>query len=282
MRKTFPPLRIHIWGGLGSQLFAIALAFKIQNDFPKRELLLVLHSSGVTQRRPEVCELFPEFTYQEVDDFSDRKTHDSNIASTSLKSTFKLLLKNCVVSTGLLAEENDGKTRTVRRWTLSVRGHYFHREVNKEFILILSSRLKKVLKINTGIYREKIILHYRLGDLLELTNKTNINPQRIAKILLEEFEGKEVTIFSDSPETAISLLKAYTRGIKLNFEDLNTTNTIWAASNANVFFGTSSKVSYWILLLRFMLNQNSKNFMPVADRRVIEIMAPEETNVRFY
>lgn len=279
---TFPPLRIHIWGGLGSQLFAIALAFKIKNDFPKRELLLVLHSSGVTRRRPEVCELFPEFTYLEVDDFSDREIHDSNAASTSLKSTFKIFLKNFVTSTGLLAEENDGKTRIARRWTLSVRGHYFHREVNQEFILTLISRLEKLSKINIGVYREKIILHYRLGDLLELTNKTIINPQRIAKILLEEFEGREVTIFSDSPETAISLLKADTRGIQLGFDDLNTTNTIWAASNANVFFGTSSKVSYWIVLLRFMLDKNSKNFIPLEDRGVIAQLAPEETNAQFY
>ncbi len=282
MLKNFPPLKVHIWGGLGSQLFAVALSFDLQRKFPNRKLLLVLHSSGVTKRAPEICELFPEFTYLEVDDFSSRRSHDSNSSIFTPRSIVIPFLRKCAIFLGILAEENDGLTRKVYKWTLSVRGHYLYRLINQEFLALLGSRLEDSLKMDIDKYLGETILHYRLGDLLELTNKTHIDPKRIAKVLSSEFEGTEVTIFSDSPEKAISLLKGVPLDLTLSFEDLNATKAIWAATNSKKFVGTSSKISYWVVLLRLIRNPQAKTFMPTEDRQQIVTIASEEKYVQFY
>jgi hypothetical protein len=282
MPKQYPSLRVHIWGGLGSQLFAMALAFELQRKFPKRQLLLVLHSSGVTKRAPEICGLFPEFNYLEVDDFSSRHSHDSRTSKNSLKSIFIRFARKWSICIGVLAEENDGRTRKVRKWTFSVRGHYFHRQIDQEFLVLLGSRLEDYLKVDTDKYLGDTILHYRLGDLLELSNKTYIDPKRIAKVLSRESEEAQVRIFSDSPEKAISLLRDFSPDLNLESEDLKTPSAIWAAAHSETFVGTSSKISYWVLLLRFLYKPQAKNFMPNEDKRIIDTIASEVKNVQFF
>jgi hypothetical protein len=282
MSKKCPPLRIHIWGGLGSQLFAIALAFDILKMYPKRELILVLHSSGVTKRQPEVCGLFPEFKYHEVDDFSARESHDSRIRYLSFRSIFLAFLRNCALFSGVLAEENDGRTRRVHKWTLSVRGHYSHRVIDKEFLKILGLRLHGFLKNDNDIYREKVILHYRLGDLVELTNKTNINPHRIANIFSRIGAPLEITVLSDSPEMARALIEETSPKSTIVTDNLSTVKAIWAGAGAKTFIGTSSKISYWIILLRTAFHKQSQNFMPTEDEKILRTISLEDTNVQLY
>ena len=47
-------LRIHSWGGLGSQLFALSLIFDLVRKFPKKRIELIHHTAGVTRRLFEV------------------------------------------------------------------------------------------------------------------------------------------------------------------------------------------------------------------------------------
>ena len=47
-------LRVHCWGGLGSQLFALAHAYELRKKFPKRKIMLFLHTSGVSERFSEL------------------------------------------------------------------------------------------------------------------------------------------------------------------------------------------------------------------------------------
>lgn len=282
MLKKFPPLRIHVWGGLGSQLFAVALTLDISKRFPNRELMLVLHSSGVTKRGPEIYELFPQFSYLEVDDFTTRKTHDSQVEYFSLQSVYRRLLRNCAIFAGFLAEENDGHSRKVHRWTLSVRGHYFHRIVDTDFLMLLDKRLDEVAGINIEEFRIKTVLHYRLGDLLELTNKSNIDPNRIVNVILAMKENSEVTLFSDTPEKAISLLKADSLECNIVTGYFSPVNTIWAASHAKTFIGTSSKISFWICLLRLLNDQQSRNYMAEEDKKILSALSLDETNVQYY
>lgn len=282
MLKKFPPLRIHVWGGLGSQLFAVALTLDISKRFPNRELMLVLHSSGVTKRGPEIYELFPQFSYLEVDDFTTRETHDSQVKSFSLQSVYRRLLRNCAIFAGFLAEENDGHSRKVHRWTLSVRGHYFHRIVDTDFLMLLDKRLDEVAGINIEEFRIKTVLHYRLGDLLELTNKSNIDPNRIVNVILAMKENSEVTLFSDTPEKAISLLKADSLESNIVTGYFSSVNTIWAASHAKTFIGTSSKISFWICLLRLLNDQQSRNYMAEEDKKILSALSLDENNVQYY
>ena len=47
-------LYVHIWGGFGSQLFALALGIDIKNKFPAKEIYYKFHTSGVTKREIEI------------------------------------------------------------------------------------------------------------------------------------------------------------------------------------------------------------------------------------
>jgi hypothetical protein len=282
MLNKYPPLQIHVWGGLGSQLFAVAATFEISKRFPNRELILVIHSSGVTKRKPEIYELFPQFKYLEVDDFTTRETHDSQVRYFSLRSMYRALLRNVAIFTGLLAEENNGRYRKVHKWTLSVRGHYFHRSVDKDFLMLLGKRLAEVAGINIKEFQQKTVLHYRLGDLLVLKNKSNIDPKRIVNVISGLTDKSEVTVFSDSPEKATSLLKAASLGANIVTEDFSSANAIWAASHAKTFIGTSSKISYWIYLLRLFHDKHSRNFMADEDKKIVSTISSGETHVQYY
>ena len=63
------PIRIHCWGGLGSQLYAWALFERLSIRFPKRKLRLVLHTSGVTRRASDLNDLFSVDELITLDDF---------------------------------------------------------------------------------------------------------------------------------------------------------------------------------------------------------------------
>jgi hypothetical protein len=282
MSPTYPTLRIHVWGGLGSQLFAVAAAFDISKRFPKRKIALVLHSSGVTKRKPEVCEIFPELRYLEIDDFSSREHHDSKTKALSIKTILTRILRPVAFYSGFLAEENENESRATRRWTLSVRGHYFHRKISSEFIKELNQRLELVCDMNIESIQVDAALHYRLGDLLELSNKNSVDVNRIVSTFSSLNESDKITILSDSPEKALSLIRSASNRSNLQIREFTTLNTVFLAANAKSFIGTSSKVSYWIIMLRVVNAAKSKNFMPQEDSRLINVLYECGSSVEYY
>lgn len=282
MRRKYPPLKIHVWGGLGSQLFAVALVFNLIDRFPRREMLIVLHSSGVTRRTPEVVDLFPEFNYIEVDDFSGRTSHDSRFLRRSPKYLVIQSARFLALSFGLLAEENDGKTRKTYPWTLSIRGHYFHRPISHLFIQTLTSRLEETCAPNFSLLKHEAAVHYRLGDLLELSNKKPIKSARISGVLQGLKNVKAITVLSDSPEKALSLLEESSKGETLQVLNLKTPETILVASRSTFFVGTSSKISYLITLIRLFNSPGNSTYMPSEDADILKIFSTNLNNVLFY
>lgn len=282
MRIKYPPLKIHVWGGLGSQLFAIALAFRLTDRFPKRKRVIVLHSSGVTRRSPEVVDLFPEFEYIVVDDFSRRSSHDSRIRRKSPKRWIIRFGKLLALHLGLWAEENDGKSKRVRLWTLSVRGHYLHRPVSEVFIRELVSRLEANANSSHIFLELEAAVHYRLGDLLELSNKKPINSFRINQVLRGLENIKVINVLSDSPEKAVSLLEDSSKNFSLCVLNLNTLETLIIASKCKLFVGTSSKISYWITLIRSTMSYGNSTYMPNEDADLLNLISPNSNSVKFY
>jgi hypothetical protein len=284
MRKYFPPLRIHTWGGLGSQLFAVSLAEEISHKYPKRKIVLILHSSGVTRRSPEIRALFPEFDYREIDDFVSREKHDSKFHGPKwpLKNRCLAIIKKLAIFFGILAIENESNSHPIKKWTISVRGHYSYRNISTDFICLLINRLERVTSSANFDFSENTIIHYRLGDLLELSNKRAIEPSRITAVLSSQRPTSTFTIFSDSPETAISLLS--NRDGRFNFVagNLDAIGTIWAASTGKVFIGTSSKISYWVILLRSRKSDASSNFMPEGDSVILQKLGSDISKMKFY
>lgn len=282
MRLKFPPLRIHAWGGLGSQLFAVALVHTLQKRFPGRSLVVVLHNSGVTRREPEITQLFPDLEFEKVDDFTSRENHDSNSRSPSIVSYLKNLVKRILLISGFLAEENTDKIYRAHRWTVSIRGHYFYRNVSIEFLELLKIRLSECTVEDSSILKSEITLHYRLGDLLELENKSFVDPQRVGSILSQLPQSETVAVFSDSPVVAVTLIERTVGNKFLHFVDLSTIETIYAAFQGAAFVGTSSKISYWVVLLRLADSKNSLNYLPREDQSTISVLSKSASSLIFY
>lgn len=282
MLWKFPPLRIHVWGGLGSQLFAVALVHTLQKRFPSRSLVVILHNSGVTRREPEIMQLFPDLEFKTVDDFTSRENHDSNSRGPSMVSYIRNLVRRLLLISGLLAEENTDNSYSAHRWTVSIRGHYFHRKVSTEFLDLLKVRLSEYVVEDSSFLESEIVLHYRLGDLLELANKSFVDPQRVGSILSQIQQSETVAVFSDSPVVAITLLEKEVGNKYFHNVDFSTIETIYAALQGAAFVGTSSKISYWVVLLRLANSNNSSNYLPIDDQPTISVLGRATSSLIFY
>lgn len=262
-------LKIHSWGGLGSQLFAVALLKEIQKAHPGRKVVIILHTGGVTRRTPEVVELFPEITYKYMDDYSISEV-GSDSGSRKLGFLLAQYLKRLITSVRFLQTcDDDSSFGKIMFWTRSIRGHYSYRTITKEFLVLLNSRLCNISQyseINDGACS----IHYRLGDLLLLENKHPLAPETILhelERLTNIFNFSRVEIFSDSPSRAMELLNP--RGLKnMLIPDADTVSVMARASHSEYFLGTSSKVSFWIAAIRSVVF-NKQSSIPSHNVREI-------------
>lgn len=258
MPNLLPPVRIHAWGGLGSQLFAVALAEEFAASFPKRSLTIVLHTGGVTRRLPEVTELFPHFQYQYEEDFELRKVSSAQDPQPP-KYSLKGVAKNILVSIGFLADCDDNNSiEKLRPWVLSIRGHYSYRVINPNFLRQLGERALTLSNLDLTEFKEDCALHYRLGDLLTLSVKNPISATRLAseyKLINKQIPFRKLTVFSDSPSEVLGRLTPLIQD-EVRVLDLPTTQVIASAVCSRYFIGTSSKVSFWIAAIRSVVHRN--------------------------
>ena len=261
MKRLLPPVRIHTWGGLGSQLFAIAIAEDFKAVFPNRSMKIVLHTGGVTRRIPEVAELFPEYEYQYEEDFQQTK----KVAVESITSEGGVLrntLKRILSAVGLLAQCNDDRaTKRLLPWVISIRGHYSYRTINSEFMYRVAERCESINESKITNLKKSCIIHYRLGDLLVINEKNPISVQSVVSEYIKvqkKIETEELVVFSDSPSEARSRFSNLLSDEFLVF-DSRTSLVIANAIRAKYFIGTSSKVSFWIAGLREVVYQSSSS-----------------------
>ena len=73
-----PSIKIHCWGGIGSQLFTLALALDLNKRYPKRPIKFIFHTGGVTRRSLEIDFLPEKFRYEVKDDFIEIKVVKNN------------------------------------------------------------------------------------------------------------------------------------------------------------------------------------------------------------
>ena len=261
MKRLLPPVRIHSWGGLGSQLFAIAIAEDFKSVSPNRSIKIVLHTGGVTRRIPEVVELFPEYEYEYQEDFHPTKkvTLESiPIDRYVLRNTFKKILS----AVGFLAQCNDDHaTKGLLPWVLSIRGHYSYRTINSTFMYRLAERCESMNDSKISKLSQSCIVHYRLGDLMVINEKNPISTQSIVSEYLKVQKAlkiKDLIVFSDSPSEARSRFSSLVSDEFLVL-DSRTSLVIANAIRAKYFIGTSSKVSFWIAGLRDVVYQSSSS-----------------------
>lgn len=262
-------VQVHCWGGLGSQLFALALIYDLQVRFPQKNFLLILHSNGVTRRTQEISSLPFVPAYEFQDDFvvADRMSE-----STARAKTFRIFARKVLLMLGFLAEANDDSGyASVRPWVRQIRGHYSRRLISLDFVRLLDSYLEKQFRSEIKS-PYALSVHYRLGDLLNLNEKNPIKPERLAKEICHAqviYPGTAI-LYSDSAQEAKLFLSSL--GIKkLEISSGNSSfEVLKFAQSSEYFIGTSSKISYWVVLLRAIKKSSQFSLMPATDKSNLE------------
>jgi hypothetical protein len=293
--RVIPPIRIHVWGGLGSQLHGVALMFELLKRFPIRRVKIVLHTSGVTIRESELNNLLPTKSLIQLRDYS-RQTNiepsqdDYQSRGLGLGSFFIKVVKHVLEWSGLVARANSDKDfNNLKPWVVSIRGHYTDRSIaNWAISEIMSQATTKGLIKSYGKSTLDSGIHYRLGDLMALQSKSPTDSFKVASAVLtarEKFNAGKVTIFSDSGDCAKVILDDLCPAIDFDICEGDTWDVINSLVSARVFIGTSSKVSEWIAIFRLALDTDSQMVLPVHFQKLLQkqdLIAGDAPNVILY
>jgi hypothetical protein len=291
MRNLRFPLKVHCWGGLGSQLFGVLLYLELKEKFPRRRILLCLHQGGVTLRNSEIGGIFQEITINEIRDFS-KSSGVAQIEQSYSSAGFRNRVKQLLIKLKVVLTLDDSiDFKSIKHWTLSIRGHYSYRRIQKKSYELLISSLTKDgsnrfhLNLNQRI---QLGVHYRLGDLLELSSKRPMELSRLIRVIEPEMQEKNfgsLTVFSDSPDKAVSLIKAQIPHLSVDNESLPTWETIGVLSRSEIFVGTFSKISLWVVIVRYFSAESLPSFMPIESLRNLKQLLGEDldsSKLRFY
>ena len=267
----FLDLKIHCWGGLGSQLYALAIANSLQAKFKRRRISLVLHTGGVSKRLAELnfIENLP-FEVNQVNDFSPSTRREHEIVKLKDRNSRKIL-KNVLYFTRFVCTANtDSEFTKIRPWTLALRGHYSYRTIESSFYDYLLLNLKDKVT-DSSVDQNVISIHYRMGDLLQLTNKSVYPVEKIVEKvneLIETNNYSKIIVYSDSPKNVEDAL--ISAGLNKNFivRDVDTIDVISECASSEYFIGTNSKVSLWIVNIRRFLGNGDMCFLEGFDSRL--------------
>jgi hypothetical protein len=230
----------------------------IQRGFPRR-IKLVLHNSGVTRRESEIDLLSSRIKISKVRDFRNINPQEF---IPSKKYDFKIrdLLTSIFKKLGVIIY-SDNYTR-IRPWTLHLRSHYSHRFLSKETLLLVREVLQN--SATQHFTSSNSALHYRLGDLLTLTEKTFITPGRLIPGLgrIRELGEFQIDVYSDSLEIALSNLQNIDSSGVYNLREVSAWDTILNLSMYKNLIITNSKIGIWGILLRLTYDFEGLIFAP--------------------
>lgn len=245
-----PNLKIHCWGGLGSQLQAVAYYLKAEKLYPDRTFQLVLHSSGITERRSEIGILRDRVKIEEILDFN----HSNTPAKNSYKffnsiNRYSIEIVKRILDKLRIIIYTEQKVYKLKPWTRELRCSYSN--TNLEIIDI--RYLAKLLNLDSYRALPKVIgVHFRSGDLQTLKPASYIPKEVMVRIINERnlrHDFSRVEIYSDSllKESDFNSINQTEISIKI----LDTLKTIDELMDSGCFIGTNSKVSLWVALFRY-------------------------------
>ena len=255
-------LKIHCWGGLGSQLLALNYYLRVQEKFPAKRIILVLHTGGITSRSSEIDFLSNKINLLKVDDYqsSSSKMQVKNSSSLSIYSLAKIYIK-VLANFFKFIITDDKKVLQVRSWTISVRCTYTSNVLRKEDIVHMAN----ILGINTNSLEQNFLgIHYRMGDLPTLKPESLVPLNSISAVISSLINTglivDKVKVFSDTIMSDSNLKLPD----KINCEwiSVDTLKTIRDLSQAKYFIGTSSKVSLWVAIFRWALDAPGDIYLP--------------------
>lgn len=260
-----PAIRVHTWGGYGSQLFTAYLLLKLKRRFPNRRIKAINHTSGVTRRVTEFNFDSIGVNVVQTEDFETAKlSKDLLDTSPKFPQSFRVWARWRAIQTlkksKIIVDSNNDKSfDSIKPWTIAIRGHYTNLKIQKEFVVelyrsILGSR------IHSEMQTSKVVIHYRLGDLISLKQKSPVNPEKIDAILSSVLsDGQSPLLLTDSSISEFSTFVINTRFLKeCQPQTLNPQDTLLKCIDADILIGSSSKLSLWGAIFRqFILKKNS-------------------------
>lgn len=264
-------LSIHVWGGLGSQLYAWALAEILSRKY-MRKIILVLHTGGVTPRYSDISFVRERFEMQFVDDFSTK--HSTTLNRKSRLDHRRILLILLRKIRILLTDEDLNKGLRIFPWTRFLRGHYTEISIPTEVIKQIIDTAYKAGKLSpVDSIPYETLIHYRLGDLLELSMKKPTSVERF-KIFRSY---PKIAVASDSCIAAAELLSD---ALQTRIQPLETSSpweSLALIINSQYFVGTASKISFWGIAFRKTLNVESVSFMTKEHKGHLVSLLSEST-----
>ena len=259
-----PTLRIHCWGGLGSQLQALSYYLMLERKFPGRNLQLVLHTGGITERHSEIDFVRNQINLVSINDFNSEVGRADNnhsvklILSKILKNLLKQLLD--IFRVVITKESN---VMQILPWTSQVRCSYSNIGLSSVLIKTLGELVQfPDKKIDSSF----IGVHFRIGDLVALKPQSLIDNNTIIN-LINNLDQKERTlnkirIYSDS-ELKLDDFQSLT-GYTIEIRNIDTLNTVFDLTYPRVFIGTNSKVSLWVAIFRYGYKIPGLIFLPTS------------------
>jgi len=256
----------------------------LEKKFPGRNLQLVLHTGGITERRSELDFVRNRINLLSINDFnSEIARADNNYSvkfnlSAILKNLLKKLLDNCrVVIT------NESHVMQILPWTSQVRCSYSNIGLSSVLIKTLGDLVQFPDKKTDSSF---IGVHFRIGDLVALKPQSSIDNRTIIN-LINNLDQKEKTlnkiiIYSDS-ELKLDDFKSLT-GSTIEIRNIDTLNTIFDLTYPRVFIGTNSKVSLWVAIFRYGYKIPGLIFLPTSifeifSRTVLPIQQDDDFKV---
>ncbi len=266
MKSFFNKISLHCWGGLGSQLFAWALAEQLLIKYPKKRIQIVFHTSGVTERSPEITFLSPSFELIYKNDYVKKSSNIDN--GHNKKSSFKEGLKRLLDYLRIInSSDRSTSVSQIMPWTRSLRGHYSNGHVPLFIIERMQLKINEIYGNATQADNRSsntLGIHYRLGDLLHLENKSFISPEVIGHVIKSLLKSKQidrVIVYSDAIKESEAYLKDYLpEGTE--YFDSSIWNTLLILSKNEYFIGSNSKISIWITLFQQSQVINSQSWLP--------------------
>jgi hypothetical protein len=267
--SLLPKVRIHTWGGLGSQLYAVALANDLQIKFNYRRIKYISHTSGVTRREPAL-----QFYSKDIRDKNDYSKITHAQRHNKYRTKLSFLAKKILISAGIMAYCNDNKeTDNLKPWILIIRGHYSNRRISLESATRILQKINSEFDSETDHKDlENITLHYRLGDLVTLPEKSPIKTKQVKdvlKMVLDKAETRTLYLHSDSTLLAKSKLMNERQEFNIVTKELSPLKTVHECVRSKVFIGTNSKISIWVAILRATKNSDQISYLPEAIKHML-------------
>lgn len=257
-------LKIHCWGGLGSQLLALNYYLRVQELNPRKRIILVLHTGGITARNSEIDFLSNRINLLKVDDYradsNDKQSHASS--SKPIFYFLKAFIKS-LANYFRFVITDDKKVLKVKSWTFSVRCTYTSNILRKQDTVHMAN----ILGIASNSLEPNFIgVHYRMGDLPTLKPSALVPLNSISEVINDLVKDgaviDKVRIYSDSIVENFNL--QLPKEIDTEWKSVDTLQTISELSKAQYFIGTSSKVSLWVAIFRWALNTAGDVYLPTS------------------